>query len=280
MAYPNRFKGLKYVNVNALRTSFLIGCLVNILLAAVFLSMIGLVFLFTTSSDASQPQPIALEDRPYSTVVFLSTVPPPPSVTPLPILPTRPTLTPWPTLVPQPTFTPWPTNTPFPTVTPFTFTIVFSQPLATPTRLYSGGELLAGAPKPVLISEYKYAFYRAVCLSGLPRIEPVVIGLPEVVPGLHWRLFNDFGWWADSAGDEIPYSDDTTFFLSSSESRYHLALYYYDQRISDEVLIDYPGDCVGVEVIYLPASRAAPGSIILPDGSISQTQVISVAILQ
>lgn len=280
MSYPNRFKGLKYINVNALRTSFLIGCVFNIVLAVVLLSVVGAFVFFVSSSEAQQGQEISTaSNRP--TVAFLPTLTPFPTAT-RGITFTVSAPTPFPTSTPNPTFTPFPTLTPFPTSTPFSFTLVISQPLPMPTatRLYNLGELLGGAPLPSLYSQYKYAFYRAICLPGLPRIEPRVIGLPEIIQGLHWRLWNDFGYVADTSDFETAYSDDTTLFLSSDPSLFKLALFYFDQQISDQVLIDYPGSCGAAQVIYGRASRSDGGSVLLPGSVISQTEVISVSVSQ
>lgn len=285
--YPNRFKGLKYVNVNALRVSFLVGCLFNLVLAISVLVIVGLFAWFASATEAQQQEvsiPLPIE---HVTVAFLPTASPPPSPSPPPLLSPVPTSSPWPTLTPGPTSTIIPTLAPLPTPTPFTLTIVLAAPAPSPTRLYDLGELLAGAPRPVLISEKKYAFYRAMCLDGLPRIEPRVVGLPQIVQGLHWRLWNDYGWSSDTANEkDFPdaYTEDITFFLSSDASQFHLALFYYEQAVSDEVLLDYPGDCGAMQVIYLPASRAPSGFAFLPgpNGSltISQTEFISVSVAQ
>lgn len=280
MSYPNRFKGLKYVNVNALRISFFVGCLFNVLLAAVVLAIVGIGFFFISSTEAQQLE--AVPTSPPRSLALLPTLTPFPTSTGTFTPTIEPTSTTWPTLTPLPTYTPVPTLIPLATSTPFTFTIVFSQPLPTATRLYSLGELLGGASLPPLYSQYKYGFYRAVCLSsGASRIEPRVVGLPEIIPGLHWRLWNDYGYVADTSDYEESYSDDTTIFLSSNPSQFHLGLFYFDQRISDQILIDYPGQCSAVQVIYGVAARSAGGGVVLSGSApISQTEVVSVAIVQ
>lgn len=281
MAYPNRFKGLKYVNVNLLRTSFLIGCLFNLLLLAVFLVVGGLFYIFASSSSAQQAETIvSIPDRP--TVAFMVTLTPFPTATSIqiPVVRSAPAI--FPTSTAYPTFTPYPTLTPVATSTPFSFTLVISQPalIPTATRLYNLGELLGGAPLPPLFSVYKYAFYRAVCLEGLPRIEPRVIGLPQIVEGLHWRLWNDYGYVADTSEFEKPYDNDTTLFLSSDKSLFRLALFYYDQQISDQTLIDYPGSCSAAQIIFGRSARSDSGGVVIPGAVVSQTEVISVSVVQ
>lgn len=275
MAYPNRFKGLKYINVNALRVSFFVGCLFNLLLAAVVLGVVGVAFLFTSSTEAQQSEVVPTA-RGYA-VVSLPTLTPFPTSTSTLTPTVGPTSTLWPSLTPAPTSTLIPTLVPLPTSTPFTFTIVLSQPLPMATRLYSYAELLAGVQLPPIYSEYKYGFYRAVCLSGLSRIEPRVIGLPQIIQGLHWRLWNDYGYVADTSEFEESYTDDTTLFLSNDASQFHLSLFYYDQQISDQVTIDYPGSCGAVQVIYAVSSRSA-GGLVLSGAVVTQTEVVSVSV--
>lgn len=284
---PNRFKGLGYVNVHALRLSFMAGCLFNLFLFFIFLVVGGVFFLFTSPGVAG-PEEVVISTVPplpaiVVTVPALAAIPAPPT------LPPAPTFTPWPTFTPAPTITPFPTLAPLPTSTPFTLTVVLAVPSPTPTRLYNYGELLAGAPTPALVSEHKYAFYRAVCVDGLSRISPKVFGLPQVVQGLHWRLWNDYGWASDTANEkdfEESYADDVSFFLSPDPSIFHIALFYYDQQISDIVMLDYPGRCPAIEVVYLRAARSsgydaqvwlpAPGGgVVLTD-----SQVISVSVSQ
>lgn len=284
---PNRFKGLSYVNVHSLRLSFIAGCLFNLCLFAVALVIGGAFFLFTSPGSAG-PEEIVISTVPPLAVLVV-TVPPGPTSTSVPTLAPLSTSTPWPTFTPGPTSTPWPTLAPLPTSTPFTLTVVLAVPSPTPTRLYNYGELLAGAPTPALVSPHKYAFYRAVCVDGLSRISPKIVGLPEIVPGLHWRLWNDFGWVADTANEkefEQAYTDDVSFFLSLDASIFHLALFYYDQQISDAVMVDYPGSCTAIEVVYLRAARAAgydaqvwlPG----PNGGVvlTDSKIISVSVVQ
>lgn len=257
MRIPNRFKGLGYVNVHALRLSFLAGCLFNLFLFFIFLVIGGVFFLFTSAGSAGP----AVNISTVAPLPVLVTVPAAAVLLPPPTLPPAPTFTPFPTLTPAPTSTPWPTLAPMPTSTPFTLTVVLAVPTPTPTRLYNLPELLAGAPLPVVLSEYKYGFYRAVCLDGQGRIEPKVFGLPEIVQGLHWRLWNDYGFLVDTADYEESYGSDTTVFLSADPALFHLALFYYDQQISDGVEIDYPGSCVALQMIYVRAARdAAPSA--------------------
>lgn len=284
---PNRFKGLSYVDVHSLRLSFLAGCLFNLFLFFIFL-VVGGIFFFFTSPGSAGPEVAIISTVPPLPVVVV-TVPPVASVAPPATLVPVATLTPWPTFTPAPTYTPLPTLAPMPTSTPFTLTVVLSAPSPTPTRLYNYGELLAGAPTPVLVSEHKYAFYRAVCVDGLSRISPKIFGLPEIVPGLHWRLWNDYGWSSDTANEkefEHSYTDDVSFFLSLDASVFHLALFYYDQQISDAVMIDYPGKCTAIEVLYLRAARSsgydAQVWIPAPNGGVvmTDTNVISVSVSQ
>lgn len=284
MKIPNRFRGLTYINVHSLRLSFLAGCLFNLLLFSVFL-VIGAVFFLFSSPGFAGPQDAVISTVPPLPVVLV-TVPPPPTVAPPPVLSPAPTASPWPTFTPAPTSTPFPTLAPVPTSTPFTLTVVLAVPSPTPTRLYDYAELLAGAPTPALVSEYKYAFYRAVCSSGPSRISPKVYGLPEIVQGLHWRLWNDFGFLADSADYEESYAEDISFFLSLDASVFHVALYYYDQQISDAVMVDYPGACMAIEVVYVRSARSsgydaqvwlpAPGGGVV----LTTSEVLSVSVSQ
>lgn len=277
MRFPNRFRGLGYIDVQSLRISFIAGCLFNFFLFFLFL-VGGVFFFYFSSSSVSSDSTVVVSTLPPLPVVLV-TVPPAPTFTPFPTLLPAPSPTWFPSVTPLPTLTPFPTSTPWPTATPFTFSLVIALPSPSPTRHYSMAELLAGAPTPVLVSEYKYAFYRGLCLSGQPRIEPRVIGLPQIVSGLHWRLWNDYGFSLDTSEYEESYTDDTTLYLSSDPSQFHLGLFYFDQQISDEVLIDYPGSCVAVQIIYGVSARATWGPVALPDGSvISQTGVISVSV--
>lgn len=258
MKIPNRFKGLGYINVNALRLSFLAGCVFNAFLFSIVL-MIGAAFFFFTSAG-SAGEAVKISTVPPLAVVLISTVTPAATLPLLATLPPAPTYTPAPTLTPAPSPTLIPTLAPLPTATPFTLTVVLAVPTPTPTKLYNLGEILAGAPLPALSSEKKYAFYRGVCLDGVSRIEPRVVGLPEIVQGLHWRLWNDYGFVVDTSDYEESYADDTTLFLSSDPALFHLALFYYDEAISDEVRVDYPGACMAVQIIYIKAARSGPAS--------------------
>lgn len=277
MRFPNRFTSLSYIDVHSLRISFFAGCLFNLFLFSLFLLVGGLFFYFASSSVSSDNSIVVSTVPPLPAV--LPTLPPVPSSTVFPTLAPAPSATWFPTVTPPPTVTPFPTSTPWPTATPFTFSLVIALPSPSPTRHFSMGELLAGAPTPVLVSEYKYAFYRGLCLSGQPRIEPRVFGLPEIVSGLHWKLWNNYGFSLDTSEYEQSYTDDTTLYLSSDPSLFHLALFYFDQQISDEVNIDYPGSCTAVQIIYGVSARATWSSVTLPDGQVlSQTEVISVSV--
>lgn len=276
---PNRFKGLGYIKVHSLRLSFLAGCLFNLLLLSIFLVVGGVFFLFTSMGSASE-EVVIVTVPPLAALVV--TVPPVASVPPPPTLPASLTSTPWPTFTPAPTVTPFPTLAPLPTSTPFTLTVVLAVPTPTPTKLYNLGEILAGAPLPALASEKKYAFYRGVCLDGVSRIEPRIVGLPQIVQGLHWRLWNDFDFVLDTSDYDESYSDDTTLFLSSDPALFHLALFYYDEPISDEVSIDYPGSCVAIQIIYIRAARAGPVSpdnVWIPGGAPGQMVLTNTGIL-
>lgn len=162
----------------------------------------------------------------------------------------RPTVDFPPTPTEFPTSTPHPTPTEFPTSTP--------HPTPIPYRPKSFQEIESN---PGLVSdvtcedEYSYCYYEAFCLPGPNRIEPRVAGL-SALSGLHFKLWNDYGWQA-----EREFTIDTTFQLSDDPSVFHLALFYYQQQVSQQVDIDYPGDCQALQVVYVQRAPSPANNV-------------------
>ncbi len=244
---PNRFNSASVVRVNALWSSWVVGCLMNLVFIAVVLGFVAVFWLLSWRGGVA------------ASSVSIATVPPLPSpvlvtATSLPtLIPVStatqvPTSTPLPTATPFPTVTPFPTSTPLPTATPFTLTISFPTAVPTPVPMYSYSDLESGAASVQVVSNYPYGFYRALCVEpDKAFIQPRVVGVPEKV-GLVWRLWNDFGY-----KDELDHSKDVTFFLSDDSSKFHLALFWYDDQISDQIDVDYPGSCRSTQIIFVQA---------------------------
>jgi hypothetical protein len=114
--------------------------------------------------------------------------------------------------------------------------------------MYSFYDLDSGVASVNVVSNFAYGFYRALCVGpDLAFIQPRVVGVPEKT-GVIWRLWNDFGY-----SDFLDHNKDVTFFLSDDSSVWHLALFYYDDQVSDQVDIDYPGSCRSTQVIFVQA---------------------------
>ncbi len=285
--YPNRFRGLPYINVSALRLTFLAGCLVNVVLSFLVVGVVlGLFYFSSGVSSAQKTSLIATVSPLASPTGFLLTVTPFPTITPtqtlVPVVLSPPTLIP--TATPLPTYTPFPTVTPMSTATPFTLTISLALPTATPRPLYSYSELEDMVVKPTVATTYPYGFYRALCVPGVSRVEPRVIGVPDTVTGLHWKIWNHYGWSADTSEYQTSFGGGDTFFLSASPSLFYLALFFYDDQISDQVYVDYPGSCTAVQLIYLQGALPLAGNagvgqiqaiiVISQTGEISVTTVL------
>lgn len=237
---PNRFDSVPVITVNSLWSSWVAGCLMNVVFLLIVLAFIGGFWIFSLRGGVAAPVSVAtvapLPSQPASTNTPVPTITPPPTAT---LAPTN---------TPVPTITAFPTMTPFPTATPFTFTIQLPTVVPTSVPLYTFHDLDSGAASVDVVSEYAYGFYRALCVEPDEAfIQPRVVGVPEKT-GVIWHLWNDYGYL-----DTLDHTKDVTFYLSDDASVWHLALFYYDVQVSDQVNIDYPGSCRSTQVIFVQA---------------------------
>jgi hypothetical protein len=243
----NRFKNRKAIDVKSLWISLPVAlAFYGVLFMVIGASAYAWYAVSNSTASASSGVRIStIADMESSGISVMSTNTPFPTSTLSPSPTSFPTNTPMPTSTLMPTNTPFPTSTPLPTSTPFALTILYPETPVPPRRSYS--ELQSGRyDLPDVHSEYAYGYYDAFCQPiGLYRIEPRVVGVGSV-PGLHWDIWNDFGWSA-----ELEFTPDVTFFMSEEPSTFHLALFFYEEQLSDEVLIDFPGDCPYLQVVFI-----------------------------
>jgi hypothetical protein len=279
----NRLSKARHIDVNSLPSGFLMGCIPLLFLVCqlcVGAFIVNEIIFNYRYPDGIPAEEVVAAELPTLTPTTEETSTNVPSSTPSATLVPTGTYTPEPSSTPEPTTTPVPTSQEiFETPTPIiiqvqqVFTTDFQIPafptFPPPTPIRYSYSQIAESPGLVTVdSEYPWGFYQAFCLPnvGQERVVVSAIGVPQQ-NGIYYRMWNDYGYVHEK--EYLEEQSDLAFLLSTDPSTWHFQIFFYNDAISDQVDVEFPGECPRVRLVWVQST----GSPVAPNVEVANDKI-------